>query len=48
MEFTISGYGCDAWPENVYTAIQHAELPVGVGDYLSERLRPAANRMINS
>ncbi len=42
MEFTISEYERDAWLENMHTAIQHAKLPAGVGDYLFERLRLTA------
>ena len=48
MEFTISEYERDAWLENMHTAIQHAELPAGVGDYLFERLRLTAHHMVNS
>lgn len=48
MEFTISEYERDAWLENMHTAIQHAQLPAGVGDYLFERLRLTANHMVNS
>ena len=48
MEFTITEYERDAWLENMYTAIQHANFPAGVGDYLFERLRLTANHMVNS
>ncbi|MCO6217232.1 truncated hemoglobin YjbI [Staphylococcus epidermidis] len=48
MEFTISEYERDAWLENMHTAIQHAQLTAGVGDYLFERLRLTANHMVNS
>ncbi|WP_426021940.1 globin, partial [Burkholderia pseudomallei] len=48
MEFTISEYERDAWLENMHTAIQHAERPAGVGDYLFERLRRTAHHMVNS
>ncbi len=32
----------------MYKAIQHADFPEGVGDYLYERLRLTANHMVNS
>ena len=48
MEFTITEYERDAWLENMHTAIQHANFPAGVGDYLFERLRLTANHMVNS
>ena len=48
MEFTITEYERDAWLENMYTAIQYANFPAGVGEYLFERLRLTANHMVNS
>ena len=42
MEFTITEYERDAWLENMYTAIQYANFPAGVGEYLFERLRLTA------
>ena len=48
MEFTITEYERDAWLENMHTAIQYANFPAGVGDYLFERLRLTANHMVNS
>ena len=36
MEFTISDYERDAWLENMYTAIQHANFLASVEDYLYE------------
>lgn len=48
MEFTITEYERDAWLENMHTAIEHANFPHGVGDYLYERLRLTANHMVNS
>ncbi|MCD8843442.1 truncated hemoglobin [Staphylococcus gallinarum] len=48
LDFKISNYERDAWLENIYSAIQHAQLPAGVGDYLFERLRLTANHMVNS
>ncbi|WP_251943204.1 truncated hemoglobin YjbI [Staphylococcus sp. Marseille-Q5304] len=48
LNFTITNYERDAWLENMYIAIQHANFPYGVGDYLYERLRITANHMVNS
>lgn len=48
MDFRITTYERDAWLENMNKAIQHAELPAGVDEYLYERLRLTANHMVNS
>ncbi|WP_240624941.1 truncated hemoglobin [Staphylococcus debuckii] len=48
MEFRITSFERDAWLENMNKAIQHAELPAGVGEYLYERLRMTAHHMVNS
>ena len=48
MDFTITEFERDAWLENMYTAIQYANFPAGVGEYLFERLRLTANHMVNS
>ncbi|MGN5883050.1 MULTISPECIES: truncated hemoglobin YjbI [Staphylococcus] len=48
MDFRITPYERDAWLENMNKAIQHAELPAGVDEYLYERLRLTANHMVNS
>lgn len=48
MNFHISPYERDAWLENMHEAIQTADFPAGVGDYLYERLKLTANHMVNS
>lgn len=48
MDFRITTFERDAWLENMNKAIQHAELPAGVDEYLYERLRLTANHMVNS
>ncbi|UXV36980.1 truncated hemoglobin YjbI [Staphylococcus simulans] len=48
MGFRITTFERDAWLENMNKAIQHAELPAGVDEYLYERLRLTANHMVNS
>ncbi|MGV3043424.1 truncated hemoglobin YjbI [Staphylococcus rostri] len=48
MPFVIDHDAKDAWLENMYTAIQTAQFPDGVGDYLYERLRLTANYMVNT
>ncbi|PTJ26262.1 globin [Staphylococcus simulans] len=48
MDFRITTFERDAWLENMNKAIQHAELPAGVDEYLYERLRLTANQMVNS
>ena len=48
MEFRITTYERDAWLENMYKAINKAQFPAGVGEYLYERLRLTANHMVNS
>ncbi|OFP26034.1 globin [Staphylococcus sp. HMSC057C08] len=48
MDFRITTFERDAWLENMNKAIQHAELPEGVDEYLYERLRLTANHMVNS
>lgn len=48
LSFIITSFERDAWLENMYIAIQHANFPLGVGDYLYERLRLTANHMVNS
>ncbi|MBO1199353.1 truncated hemoglobin YjbI [Staphylococcus simiae] len=48
MEFIITEYERDAWLENMHQAITEANFPLGVGDYLFERLRLTANHMVNS
>ncbi|MFF0674777.1 truncated hemoglobin YjbI [Staphylococcus xylosus] len=48
LDFIITNHERDAWLENMYKAIQHADFPEGVGDYLYERLRLTANHMVNS
>ncbi|MDO5376674.1 MAG: truncated hemoglobin YjbI [Staphylococcus rostri] len=48
MPFVIDHNAKDAWLENMYTAIQTAQFPDGVGDYLYERLRLTANYMVNT
>lgn len=48
MPFPIDDKAKDAWLENMHTAITHAQLPHGVGDYLYERLRLTANHMVNT
>ncbi|MCS4486626.1 truncated hemoglobin YjbI [Staphylococcus americanisciuri] len=48
MPFVIDHDAKDAWLENMHTAIQTAQFPNGVGDYLYERLRLTANYMVNT
>ncbi|OFJ80814.1 truncated hemoglobin YjbI [Staphylococcus sp. HMSC056G08] len=48
MDFRITTFERDAWLENMNKAIQHAELPAGIDEYLYERLRLTANHMVNS
>jgi len=48
LDFIITNHERDAWLENMYKAIQHADFPEGVDDYLYERLRLTANHMVNS
>ena len=48
MAFRITTYERDAWLENMYKAINKAQFPAGVGEYLYERLRLTANHMVNS
>lgn len=48
LDFIITNHERDAWLENMYKALQHADFPEGVGDYLYERLRLTANHMVNS
>lgn len=48
LDFIITNHERDAWLENMYKVIQHADFPEGVGDYLYERLRLTANHMVNS
>jgi len=48
MEFRITTYERDAWLENMYKAINKAQFPAGVGEYLYERLCLTANHMVNS
>lgn len=48
MDFRITTFERDAWLENMNKAIQHAELPAGVDEYLYERLRLTAHHMVNS
>ncbi|WP_236653896.1 globin [Staphylococcus delphini] len=47
MPFAIDDKAKEAWLENMHTAITHAQLPHGAGDYLYERLRLTANHMVN-
>ena len=48
MAFRITTYERDAWLENMYKAINKAQFPAGVGEYLYERLCLTANHMVNS
>ncbi|QLK85646.1 truncated hemoglobin YjbI [Staphylococcus sp. 17KM0847] len=48
MPFIIDEYAKEAWLENMHTAIQTAQFPDNVGDYLYERLRLTANYMVNT
>ena len=48
LAFRITNAERDAWLENMYIAIQAAQLPAGVGDYLYERLCLVANHMVNT
>ncbi|AVQ34523.1 globin [Staphylococcus muscae] len=48
MPFVIDHHAKDAWLENMHTAIETAQFPDGVGDYLYERLRLTANYMVNT
>ena len=36
LRFKITTYERDAWLENMYIAIQAAQFPAGVGEYLYE------------
>ncbi|EMV3113858.1 globin [Staphylococcus pseudintermedius] len=47
LPFPIDDKAKEAWLENMHTAITHAQLPHGAGDYLYERLRLTANHMVN-
>ncbi|UXR70120.1 MULTISPECIES: truncated hemoglobin YjbI [unclassified Staphylococcus] len=48
MPFVIDHHAKDAWLENIHTAIETAQFPDGVGDYLYERLQLTANYMVNT
>ncbi|MCU5745993.1 truncated hemoglobin YjbI [Staphylococcus sp. SQ8-PEA] len=48
MNFRITPYERDAWLENMHIAIEAANFPSGVGEYLFERLKLTANHMVNS
>lgn len=48
MPFVIDHHAKDAWLENMHTAIETAQFPDGVGDYLYERLQLTANYMVNT
>lgn len=47
LPFPIDDKAKEAWLENMHTAITHAQLPHGAGDYLYERLHLTANHMVN-
>ncbi|MGV3243569.1 truncated hemoglobin YjbI [Staphylococcus sp. 11261D007BR] len=48
LPFRIDHAAKEAWLENMAVAIETANFPYQVGDYLYERLRLTANHMVNT
>lgn len=48
LPFKIDEAAKNAWLENMQIAIDNAQLPHGVGDYLYERLKLTASHMVNT
>lgn len=48
LPFKIDETAKNAWLENMHIAIENAQLPRGVGDYLYERLKLTASHMVNT
>ncbi|NJH78773.1 truncated hemoglobin YjbI [Staphylococcus agnetis] len=48
LPFKIDEAAKNAWLENMQIAIDNAQLPHGVGDYLYERLKLTAPHMVNT